>query len=39
VQGSGSLVLSVNGVGEIRYKGNPRNVEKHVNGVGRIDAM
>jgi hypothetical protein len=39
VRGSGSLVLNVNGVGEIRYKGNPANVEKHVNGVGRIDAM
>jgi hypothetical protein len=39
VQGSGSMVLSVNGVGEIRYKGNPSNVEKHVNGVGRINAM
>jgi hypothetical protein len=39
VQGSGSLVLNVNGVGEIRYKGNPRNVEKHVNGLGRISAM
>lgn len=39
VQGSGSMVLSVNGVGEIRYKGNPTNVEKHVNGLGRISAM
>jgi hypothetical protein len=39
VQGSGSLVLNVNGVGEIRYKGNPKNVEKHVNGLGRISAM
>ena len=39
VRGSGSLVLNVNGVGEILYKGNPANVEKHVNGVGRIDAM
>jgi hypothetical protein len=39
VQGSGSMVLNLNGVGEIRYKGNPTNVEKHVNGVGRISAM
>jgi hypothetical protein len=39
VQGSGSMVLSVNGVGEIRYKGNPTNVVKHVNGLGRISAM
>jgi hypothetical protein len=39
VQGSGSMVLSVNGVGEIRYRGNPTSVEKHVNGLGRISAM
>jgi hypothetical protein len=39
VQGSGSLVLNVNGVGEIRYKGNPTNVEKHVSGVGRVTTM
>lgn len=36
VRASGKLNLSVNGVGEIGYKGNPTDVERHVSGVGRI---
>ena len=36
VRASGKLSLSVNGVGEIGYTGNPTEIEQHVNGVGRI---
>jgi hypothetical protein len=31
--------MNVNGVGEIRYTGNPTTVAKNVNGIGRIDRM
>ena len=37
VRGSGSMTLNVNGLGEIRYAGNPRHVDKNVNGLGRIE--
>jgi hypothetical protein len=36
VRASGLLALNVNGIGEIRYTGNPTHVESHVNGIGRI---
>ncbi len=39
VRASGSLSMTVNGVGEIRYAGDPARVESHVNGVGRIAKM
>jgi hypothetical protein len=39
VRASGSLTMNVNGVGEIRYTGNPTTVAKNVNGIGRIDRM
>jgi hypothetical protein len=39
VRASGNLTMNVNGVGEIRYAGNPTNVESHVNGVGRISRL
>jgi hypothetical protein len=39
VRATGTLSMTVNGVGEIRYAGNPASVESHVNGVGRIAKM
>jgi len=39
VRATGSLTMNVNGVGEIRYTGNPTTVAKNVNGIGRIDRM
>jgi hypothetical protein len=36
VRASGSLLMNVNGVGEIRYAGSPASIDQHVNGVGRI---
>ena len=39
VHGSGNLDLSVNGVGEIRYAGNPAHVASSVHGVGEIKAL
>jgi hypothetical protein len=39
VRASGSLTMNVNGVGEIRYTGNPAHVDSHVNGVGRISPL
>jgi hypothetical protein len=36
VRGSGTLSLTVNGIGEIRYAGHPAHVEQQVNGLGRI---
>jgi hypothetical protein len=36
VRADGLLTLNVNGIGEIRYAGNPARVDGHVNGVGRI---
>lgn len=33
---TGQLEATVNGVGSIRYAGNPREVVRHVNGVGSI---
>lgn len=39
VRASGSLTLNVNGIGEIRYAGDPAHVESHVNGIGRIGRM
>jgi hypothetical protein len=39
VRASGILTMSVNGVGEIRYSGNPSHVESHINGIGRIDRL
>jgi len=39
VRVSGVLTASVNGVGEIRYTGNPSHVESQVFGIGRIDRL
>jgi len=39
VRASGSLEMTVNGLGVIRYAGSPSHVESHVNGVGRIQRM
>ena len=39
VRASGTLSASVNGVGEIRYTGNPTHVDSQVNGVGRISKI
>jgi hypothetical protein len=39
VRANGALTLSVNGVGEIRYSGNPTHVTSSINGVGRISRM
>jgi hypothetical protein len=36
LRASGRLTMSVNGVGEIRYTGNPASVQSQVNGLGRI---
>ncbi len=36
VRASGSLTMNVNGVGSIRYAGNPSKVQSQVNGVGSI---
>jgi hypothetical protein len=36
VRGSGTLDLTVNGVGEIRYAGHPAHVDQRVDGVGHI---
>jgi hypothetical protein len=39
VRASGVLTMNVNGVGEIRYAGNPSHVESQVNGIGRIGRL
>jgi hypothetical protein len=39
VRASGVLSMSVNGLGEIRYAGNPSHVESQVNGLGRIGRL
>jgi hypothetical protein len=39
VRATGTLTASVNGVGEIRYAGNPAHVESRVNGIGRISRL
>ena len=39
VSASGTLNASVNGVGEIRYSGNPAKVESQINGIGRIGRL
>jgi hypothetical protein len=39
VRASGELTMSVNGIGEIRYAGNPTAVHSSVNGIGRISRM
>jgi hypothetical protein len=39
VRARGNLTATVNGVGEIRYAGNPAHVQSQVNGVGRISAL
>jgi hypothetical protein len=36
---SGTLEAELNGVGNIRYSGNPQKVEPQINGVGRIAPM
>lgn len=36
---TGSLEAELNGVGNIRYAGNPQKVEPQINGVGRIAAI
>jgi hypothetical protein len=33
---TGSLEAELNGVGNIRYAGNPQKVEPQINGVGHI---
>jgi len=39
VRVSGTLTASINGVGEIRYTGNPTHVQSEVNGVGRVSRI
>jgi hypothetical protein len=39
VRASGNLTMNVNGVGEIRYAGKPATVDRHVNGIGRIERL
>jgi hypothetical protein len=39
VRATGTLTAEVNGVGEVRYAGNPVHVESHVNGIGRIGRL
>jgi hypothetical protein len=39
VRAHGRLKMTVNGVGEIRYAGNPSNVQSEINGVGRISHL
>jgi hypothetical protein len=39
VRASGKLTASVNGVGSIRYTGNPSNVQSQVNGIGHIGRL
>ena len=39
VRANGDLQMNVNGVGEIRYTGNPTHVESHINGIGRINRL
>jgi hypothetical protein len=39
VRAGGHLVLAVNGVGAIRYTGNPTQIERHVNGIGSIEPL
>jgi len=39
VRASGKLTLSVNGVGSIRYTGNPTSVQSSVNGIGHIGRL
>jgi len=39
VRASGVLTMTVNGVGAIRYAGNPARIESHVNGVGSIGRL
>jgi hypothetical protein len=39
VRASGTLSMNVNGVGEIKYAGNPTHVDRQVNGIGRIERM
>lgn len=39
VRASGSLTMSVNGVGEIRYAGKPAHVQSQVNGIGHIGPL
>jgi hypothetical protein len=39
VRASGALAMNVNGVGEIRYKGNPTHIDREINGIGRIERM
>ena len=34
-----SLTMNVNGVGEIRYAGEPAHIESRVNGIGRTGPM
>ncbi len=39
IRASGDVTLNVNGVGEIRYTGEPKHIESHVNGIGRIGRL
>jgi hypothetical protein len=39
VRARGNLTATVNGVGEIRYAGNPAHVQSQVNGVGHIGPL
>jgi hypothetical protein len=36
INATDSLKARVSGVGDVRYKGSPKNVEKSVSGVGSI---
>jgi hypothetical protein len=39
VRASGNLTMNVNGVGDIRYVGEPEHVESQVNGLGRTGRL
>ncbi len=39
VRAAGKLTIAVNGVGEVRYAGNPTHVASEVNGIGRIGRL
>jgi hypothetical protein len=39
VRASGLLTMTVNGVGSIRYTGNPTHIDPHINGLGSIGRL
>jgi hypothetical protein len=39
VRAARSLTMNLNGIGEIRYAGNPALVKSHVNGIGSVGRL